>query len=148
MRTLPHTPNIRWPEQPYNYLRRTFPELSQSGLHLLNGLLTYDASKRMSAAEALEHEYFRVCMQECGVLLFVQGCLCYQMFLTMAVHSCAWHWGRMGVGGLVAAQTGRQMWPSLGLAPLTYTLHVCVHVCCGGVLLGICTGAPLPSPPR
>lgn len=60
MRNLPHTSSIRWPDQPFNYLRRTFPELSQAGLALLNGLLTYDADKRMTAAEALDHQYFRV----------------------------------------------------------------------------------------
>jgi serine/threonine protein kinase len=60
MRHLPHTASIRWPDQPFNFLRRTFPELSEAGLRLLNGLLTYDAGKRMTAAEALEHEYFRV----------------------------------------------------------------------------------------
>lgn len=59
MRHLPHTASIRWPDQPFNFLRRTFPELSEAGLRLLNGLLTYDAGKRMTAAEALEHEYFR-----------------------------------------------------------------------------------------
>lgn len=31
-----------------------------AGLSLLNGLLTYDATRRMTVAEALEHEYFRV----------------------------------------------------------------------------------------
>lgn len=59
MRSLPHASSIRWPDQPYNYLRRTFPELSAAGLSLLNGLLTYDATRRMTVAEALEHEYFR-----------------------------------------------------------------------------------------
>lgn len=32
MHSLPHTSSIRWPDQPYNYLRRTFPELSAAGL--------------------------------------------------------------------------------------------------------------------
>lgn len=32
MRSLPHTSSIRWPDQPYNYLRRTFPELSAAGV--------------------------------------------------------------------------------------------------------------------
>lgn len=65
MRSLPHTPSIRWPDQPFNYLRRTFPELSDAGLSLLNGLLTYDANKRMTAAEALEHQYFKVSAPAC-----------------------------------------------------------------------------------
>ena len=64
MRHLPHASSVRWPDQPFNYLRRTFPELSDAGLHLLNGLLTYDASKRMTPAEALEHDYFKVSRQQ------------------------------------------------------------------------------------
>jgi hypothetical protein len=38
MRSLPHSSNMRWPDQPYNFLRRTFPELSDAGLRLLNAL--------------------------------------------------------------------------------------------------------------
>lgn len=60
MRSLPHAANVRWPDQPYNYLRRTFPELSDAGLSLLNGLLTYDAAQRLTAQQALKHEYLRV----------------------------------------------------------------------------------------
>jgi serine/threonine protein kinase len=60
MRSLPHSGNMRWPEQPYNFLRRTFPELSDAGLRLLNALLTYDPDQRMTAQQALTHEYFRV----------------------------------------------------------------------------------------
>ena len=60
MRNLPNAANVRWPDQPYNYLRRTFPELSDAGLALLNGLLTYDASQRLTAQQALKHEYLRV----------------------------------------------------------------------------------------
>lgn len=60
MGTLPNAANVRWPDQPYNYLRRTFPELSDAGLALLNGLLTYDAVQRMTAQQALKHQYFKV----------------------------------------------------------------------------------------
>jgi cyclin-dependent kinase 10 len=60
MRSLPHSSMVRWPDQPYNFLRRTFPELSDAGLALLNGLLTYDPQQRMTAQQALTHEYFRV----------------------------------------------------------------------------------------
>lgn len=60
MRNLPNAGNIRWPDQPFNYLRRTFPELSDAGLDLLNGLLTYDPNQRMTAQQAIQHQYFRV----------------------------------------------------------------------------------------
>jgi cyclin-dependent kinase 10 len=40
---------MRLVEQPYNYLRRHFPDLSDAGIQLLNGLLTYDPDKRLTA---------------------------------------------------------------------------------------------------
>ncbi|XP_076940491.1 cyclin-dependent kinase G-2-like isoform X1 [Bidens hawaiensis] len=51
----------------YNLLRRKFPAtsftgspvLSDAGFDLLNKLLTYDPEKRITAAEALNHEWFR-----------------------------------------------------------------------------------------
>jgi cell division cycle 2-like protein len=53
--------------QPYNRLREKFPPtafagrptLSESGFDLLNRLLTYDPQKRITADEALNHEWFR-----------------------------------------------------------------------------------------
>eukprot|EP00775_Hariotina_reticulata_P010109 gene10109-10265_t len=59
MRTLPLAGNMRWPEQAYNLLRRQFPELSDAGLTLLNGLLTYDPDQRFTAHQALNSQYFR-----------------------------------------------------------------------------------------
>ena len=35
-----------------------FPRLSTTGLSLLNGLLTYDPDKRLTARQALRHPYF------------------------------------------------------------------------------------------
>lgn len=35
-----------------------FPQLSKSGLSLLNGLLTYDPDKRLTARQAVKHDYF------------------------------------------------------------------------------------------
>eukprot|EP01018_Ginkgo_biloba_P004294 Gb_36478 [translate_table: standard] len=51
---------------PYNNLREKFPitsfsgkpTLSESGFDLLNRLLTYDPSKRITAEEALKHKWF------------------------------------------------------------------------------------------
>ncbi|KAL2610810.1 hypothetical protein R1flu_022502 [Riccia fluitans] len=75
------TPNERiWPDfvnlpgvkcnfvrQPYNRLREKFPAtafagkptLSESGYNLLNGLLTYDPKKRLTAEEALNSDWFK-----------------------------------------------------------------------------------------
>ncbi|KAJ8747965.1 hypothetical protein K2173_007852 [Erythroxylum novogranatense] len=52
--------------QPYNMLRKKFPAtsftgspaLSDSGFDLLNGLLTYDPKKRITAEAALNHPWF------------------------------------------------------------------------------------------
>lgn len=35
-----------------------FPKLSKTGLSLLNGLLTYDPDKRLTARQAMRHPYF------------------------------------------------------------------------------------------
>ena len=53
--------------QPFNKLRETFPAigfvykltLSKKGFDLLNRLLTYDPSKRITAYEAFDHEWFQ-----------------------------------------------------------------------------------------
>lgn len=54
-------------KQPYNLLRKKFPAasftgttvLSELGFDLLNRLLTYDPEMRITADEALEHDWFR-----------------------------------------------------------------------------------------
>ncbi|XVE56629.1 hypothetical protein DITRI_Ditri04bG0026000 [Diplodiscus trichospermus] len=54
-------------KQPYNLLRRKFPAasftgspvLSDAGFDLLNRLLTYDPEKRITADDALNHDWFR-----------------------------------------------------------------------------------------
>ncbi|EFN52944.1 hypothetical protein CHLNCDRAFT_32311, partial [Chlorella variabilis] len=55
---LPHLDRFRLPPQPYNYLRKEFPHLSDAGIDLLNRLLTYDPDKRITARQALRHPYF------------------------------------------------------------------------------------------
>jgi serine/threonine protein kinase len=47
------------PDVKYNSLSKVFPDLSANGLDLLGALFTYDPSKRMTAAKALVHPFFR-----------------------------------------------------------------------------------------
>jgi cell division cycle 2-like protein len=39
-------------------MRQRFKQLSSNGHNLLTGLLMYDPSRRLSADEALKHQYF------------------------------------------------------------------------------------------
>jgi cell division cycle 2-like protein len=58
---------VNFVKHQYNLLRRKFPStsftvapvLSDAGFDLLNKLLTYDPEKRITAEEALKHEWFR-----------------------------------------------------------------------------------------
>jgi hypothetical protein len=59
MGALPGAAEARLPQQPYNNLRRAFPGIGEEGLALLNGLLTYDPSRRLTARQALAHPYFQ-----------------------------------------------------------------------------------------
>ncbi|GLC35621.1 hypothetical protein PLESTF_001395400 [Pleodorina starrii] len=59
MSSQPNASKFVFPDQPYNFLRRQLPQLSEQGLNLLNGLLTYDPARRMTARQALRHEFFR-----------------------------------------------------------------------------------------
>ncbi len=44
---------------PYNTLQDLYPHLNPSGIDLLNDLLAYDPSVRITARAALRHAYFR-----------------------------------------------------------------------------------------
>lgn len=58
---------VNFVRQPYNRLREKFPPtsfsgrptLSEAGFDLLNKLLTYDPEKRITADDALNHDWFR-----------------------------------------------------------------------------------------
>jgi len=44
----------------FSTLRQRFKPLSSEGHHLLSSLLMYDPDRRISASEALEHQYFKL----------------------------------------------------------------------------------------
>ncbi|XP_076859210.1 cyclin-dependent kinase 11B isoform X2 [Brachyhypopomus gauderio] len=57
---LPAVKKMTFTDYPYNNLRKRFGALlSDQGFDLMNKFLTYCPSKRISADEALKHEYFR-----------------------------------------------------------------------------------------
>ncbi|XP_028849451.1 cyclin-dependent kinase 11B isoform X3 [Denticeps clupeoides] len=57
---LPAVKKMNFTEYPYNNLRKRFGALlSDQGFDLINKFLTYCPSKRITAEEALKHEYFR-----------------------------------------------------------------------------------------
>jgi len=60
-RELPGVTKIKFVDYPISHLREKFPErmLSEAGLSLLKGLLTYDPKSRMSCDAALKADYFR-----------------------------------------------------------------------------------------
>lgn len=60
MSDLPLCSKIRLAEQPYNFLAKTFSEVSPEGIALLDALLTYDPKERISAEDALRHPFFSV----------------------------------------------------------------------------------------
>jgi len=56
---LPSAKKINFSYQPYNNLRHKFPFVTESCYDLLNRMLAYDPSKRITAAQALDHPYFK-----------------------------------------------------------------------------------------
>lgn len=59
MASLPSAGRFSLPDQPFNFLRKHLPSLSDQGVHLLNSLLTYDPEKRITARQALRHPFFQ-----------------------------------------------------------------------------------------
>eukprot|EP00434_Breviolum_minutum_P028344 symbB.v1.2.025075.t1/scaffold2414.1/size128436/3 len=55
---MPHYSIFKFPENIYNNLGLKFPDLPDSCLDLLNGLLTFDPEKRVTATRALQHRWF------------------------------------------------------------------------------------------
>lgn len=58
---LPALQRVTFVNHPYNKIGNRFPPtmLSKSGLALLNKLLCYDPAKRITAAESVEHPWFK-----------------------------------------------------------------------------------------
>ncbi|KAJ3330780.1 Cyclin-dependent kinase 11B [Kappamyces sp. JEL0680] len=56
---LPNAKTVNFTKQPHNNIRKRFPFLSANGIALLDSLLCYDPEQRISAAEALDHPFFR-----------------------------------------------------------------------------------------
>lgn len=57
--SLPLAKSISLPAPQPHLFRNKFPHLSTNGLDLMMSLLTYDPEMRISAAEALDHPYFK-----------------------------------------------------------------------------------------
>lgn len=56
---LPLAKTLSLPSPQPPQLRQRFPHLSALGIDLLSSMLTYDPDKRITAAEALQHPYFK-----------------------------------------------------------------------------------------
>lgn len=56
---LPNAKTLNFVKQPHNNLHKRFPFLSDNGLDLMNSLLCYDPTERISAKEAMNHPFFK-----------------------------------------------------------------------------------------
>lgn len=61
---LPHSKMISI-QQPYSYLKEKCKRIDEIGFDLLNKLLTYCPEKRITAEQALQHEFFNEIPTEC-----------------------------------------------------------------------------------
>ena len=59
VRDLPNAKKVNFPNRPYNNLRRQFSFITEAAFDLLNRMLCYDPSKRITATEAKNHKYFQ-----------------------------------------------------------------------------------------
>ena len=69
---LPNYRLLKLPAQPYNHLRQKFLAVaggSHAAVDLLNALLTYDPSQRISANQALRHPFFSVSALHCHLTI-------------------------------------------------------------------------------
>ncbi|KXS13683.1 cyclin-dependent kinase 10 [Gonapodya prolifera JEL478] len=62
---LPLAGSFKFPIDSKPTLRSQFSTISPAALNLLSSMLTYDPKRRISAADALHHEYFRENPREC-----------------------------------------------------------------------------------
>jgi len=57
--SLPLAKTIALPASQASQFRQKFPYLTTAGINLMSSLLAYDPNQRITAEEALQHEYFR-----------------------------------------------------------------------------------------
>uniref|UniRef100_A0A1X7TN95 cyclin-dependent kinase n=1 Tax=Amphimedon queenslandica TaxID=400682 RepID=A0A1X7TN95_AMPQE len=55
---LPVAKKVQFTQQPLNNLRKRFPMITKNGFVLLNKFFAYDPKRRVTAEDALKHEYF------------------------------------------------------------------------------------------
>lgn len=71
---LPCSSTFSFTPQPENHLKQKFLKLSDDGINLLRGLLTYDPKQRLSAEQCLQSRYFLnepLCKSKCVIKSFV-----------------------------------------------------------------------------
>lgn len=79
---LPAVQKMTFADHPSGGLRQRIGSdlLSEAGLSLLQGFLTYNPAKRLSADVALEHAYFKVSKKIPFFFLLINGCWITKLF--------------------------------------------------------------------